>query len=522
MNDPIIGDGCTLYTGDCIEIAKTLPNQSIHCVITSPPYWGLRDYKVDGQFGLEPTPDLYVQHLVELFREIKRVLKDDGTVWLNLGDSYASNCSRASNGGRAGFGTPREGVFDRDANGLKDKDLIGIPWRVAFALQQPYILHDCIKNDVDKAWLAAMFDGEGCIGIRRFDSYRKEKKQIYQDGFVAYTVVTNNDIILLEKCVRITGKGNVKLKQSAGSTDGRGIVSRRDSYGWRLDGNDAINVIRAIYPYLIAKRKQACLAFTLDVIHKNKQRMDGKVPKDIQDKKAFLFESIKKCNQREKFDLPNWIEEPKQKIEDGWYLRSDIIWAKRNCMPESMKDRPTRNHEYIFLLTKSANYYYDYQAILEPATLSAIKRIKNSWNGTDDSELRKLRSSPQKTGDKPMGNRWLTRGFKIKEQIDNQQHHGQDIETNMMRNKRDVWWVATKPFKEAHFAVFPEDLIKPCVLAGCPQGGVILDPFNGAGTTGVVALKYGRNYIGSDINPAYIDMSNNRIKKSQQQMRFKI
>jgi DNA modification methylase len=377
-----------LLQGNCIDVVKSLEADSINCVITSPPYWGLRDYKVDGQFGLEPTPDLYVQHLIELFREIKRVLKDDGTVWLNLGDSYAGNCSRASNGGRAGFGTPREGVFDRGASGLKDKDLVGIPWRVAFALQA-----------------------------------------------------------------------------------------------------------------------------------------------------------------------------------DGWWLRSDIIWAKRNCMPESVKDRPTRSHEYIFLLTKSPTYYYDAEAIKEP-----------------------VMTTPHAPGNKKVDEGGLSSGSNITKK---QAVWGLDG----LRNKRDVWWVSTKPFKDAHFATFPEDLIEPCVLAGtsekgvCPECGknwervieitekghanydgseraiamghtadgptsrgaitpdmkqtigwqptcdcmvtapdgsrvlvhtdpipaTVLDPFNGAGTTGVVALEHGRDYIGIELNPDYIEMSKKRIDFAIQQ-----
>jgi DNA modification methylase len=311
MDNPIIIGDCTLYLGDCISVVKTLADQSVNCVITSPPYWGLRDYKVDGQFGLEPTPDLYVQHLVELFREIKRVLKDDGSVWLNLGDSYAGNCSRASNGGRAGFGTPREGVFDRGASGLKDKDLVGIPWRVAFALQA-----------------------------------------------------------------------------------------------------------------------------------------------------------------------------------DGWWLRSDIIWAKRNCMPESVKDRPTRSHEYIFLLTKSARYYYDNTAIAE----------KSEWASRD---YRSKIKGGVKSGGKTATGLYATDKVAYRE--------------DGLRNKRSVWWVSTKPFKDAHFATFPEDLIEPCVLAGSRKGDVILDPFNGAGTTGVVALKHDRDYIGIELNPDYIEMSQKRIDESIQQ-----
>lgn len=310
-----------LLQGDCLSVVKTLPDQSVNCVITSPPYWGLRDYKVEGQFGLEPTPDLYVQHLVELFREIKRVLRDDGTVWLNLGDSYNSQDAGKNPGGFQGKamrnnplmndaytrnGATKKGHID----GLKPKDLCGIPWRVAFALQA-----------------------------------------------------------------------------------------------------------------------------------------------------------------------------------DGWWLRSDIIWAKRNCMPESVKDRPTRSHEYIFLLSKSAKYYYDAEAIKEQSKAPDDNRgARNNRKRFPTEEINGIRGP----GIYPMA------------------------------NKRDVWWVSTKPFKDAHFATFPEDLILPCVLAGCPINGTILDPFNGAGTTGVVALKNGRNYIGIELNPEYIAMSEKRIAEATMQIRIAI
>jgi len=521
---------------------------------------------VAGQFGLEKTPEEYVAKMVEVFREVKRVLKKEGTAWLNLGDSYVgSGC------GTNDYQTPGSKSINKSdkmfsktppqqkVKGLKSKDLVGIPWRVAFALQAPYSVPVCIRNETDRAWLAAMFDGEGCIGIRRFASYRKEKQQVYQDGFVAYTVVTNNDIELLERCVAITGKGKVALKQSAGSIDGRGIVSRKDSYGWRLDGNDAIDVIRAIYPYLIAKRKQACLAYTLDVIHKNKQRVEGKVPKDIQNKKVFLFESIKRCNQRESVDLPKWLEEPKQKVEDGWYLRQDIIWHKPNPMPESVADRCTKSHEYVFLLAKSQKYYFDNEAIME----NTVEPY---------SEKRAIR--PQTSHGKeptPSGNSNNLTYAKIR--------------PNSMRNKRSVWTITTKPFKEAHeahFATFPEKLIEPMVKAGCPefvcnkcgkarkritepseeykkllgswtkdtdkskalrmeigfqahtkkvacssdyktigftdcncgvgfQGGIVLDPFIGSGTTGLVAKKLGRNYVGIELSSKYIKMAEKRL-----------
>ena len=290
----------TIIQGDCIEVLKSLPEGIANTCITSPPYFGLRDYGVDGQIGLEETPNSYVQKLVEVFREVKRVLRYDGTLWLNLGDSYAGNCSRTSTG-RAGYGEEREGIFTRGGDGLKPKDLIGIPWRVAFALQA-----------------------------------------------------------------------------------------------------------------------------------------------------------------------------------DGWYLRQDIIWHKPNPMPESVTDRCTKSHEYIFLLSKSQKYYYDNEAIKEQANPDTTVR---------DRDNTRLNNTPGRTR---MG------GLKIN-----------DYET---RNKRSVWTVATKPFSEAHFATFPEELISPCVLAGCPECGLVLDPFMGAGTTAYVSKKLNRQYIGAELNQEYIDIANKRIE----------
>lgn len=296
-----------IYNMDCMEGLKQLDDNSINCCVTSPPYWGLRDYGVEGQLGLESTPEEYVAKMVEVFREVKRVLRDDGTLWLNLGDSYCGNCSRTSTG-RAGLGNPREGVFTKKGKGIKPKDLVGIPWMVAFALRA-----------------------------------------------------------------------------------------------------------------------------------------------------------------------------------DGWYLRQDIIWHKPNAMPESVKDRCTKAHEYIFLLSKSRKYYYDNEAIKETA--------KNANKTISLGEKSFSKRQAKGVGVEPSGN-GKSDNYTVKE----------------YRNKRSVWTVTTKPFKGAHFAVFPEDLIEPCILAGCPAGGVVLDPFMGSGTTCMVAAMYQRNFIGFELNPEYCKMAEKRIE----------
>lgn len=369
-----------ILKGNCLEVLRGLPEASVHCAVTSPPYWGLRDYGVApsvwggdadcqhvfedrrwytensaaktngsveafsapgpdnaqrlkdarwrtdgickcgawrGPFGLEPTYQLFVDHCVDVFRELRRVLRDDGSLWLNLGDSFHS-------GNRGGYDRERAGVsknggqtasdFAHAPNrfpqaGLKDKDLCGIPWRVALALQA-----------------------------------------------------------------------------------------------------------------------------------------------------------------------------------DGWWLRMDNIWAKPNPMPESVTDRPTRSHEYIFLLTKSSRYYYDSAAIAEPL----------------DRPEEADRKTPAKFGG---ADKHVEAGKQSRLHSGNE-YRGTDTGT---RNKRSVWTVASQPFKDAHFATFPPALIEPCILAGCPEGGTVLDPFGGAGTTGLVSDRLGRSAILIELNPEYAAMAERRI-----------
>lgn len=307
-----------IVNGNCLEELKKLKPCSVDCCITSPPYFGLRDYGVDNQIGLEETPEEYIEKLVNVFREVKRVLKDDGTLWLNIGDSYAGGRGRwggadnmqakqKSNSGSLGqIGTQKKWTHET----IKQKDLIGIPWMLAFALRA-----------------------------------------------------------------------------------------------------------------------------------------------------------------------------------DGWYLRQDIIWHKTNPMPESVRDRCTKSHEYIFLLSKSPKYYFDNEAIKEVAVTGESTRDK---------------SAEGYQADYPNGKRFS----------DGARTYGK----GGMRNKRDVWTVPTKPYKDAHFATFPVKLIEPCVLAGCPVGGVVLDPFFGSGTTGEVAVQNGRDYIGIELNPDYIDISKKRLECVQMKL----
>lgn len=335
--------GITIYHGDCREVLASLEPESVQCCVTSPPYWGLRDYGTDGQLGLEPTPAEYVAQMVAVFREVRRVLREDGTLWLNLGDSY--NAYNGNAGPSSGFSAGSAADTERPklasghglrSKALKPKDLVGIPWRVAFALQ-----------------------------------------------------------------------------------------------------------------------------------------------------------------------------------EDGWYLRSDIIWAKPNPMPESVTDRPTKAHEYLFLLTKSARYYYDSEAIAEPVAPATIPRAGRAQE-SDKRENGVPGQSPHSLHMKRSGNKERkpasARGVPVDTNGEsNGAVAGSVPWEGVTRNKRSVWTVATKPFAEGHFATFPPRLIEPCILAGCPTGGTVLDPFNGAGTTGLVAKTLGREAIGIDLSADYCEIAAKRL-----------
>ena len=312
-----------ILVGDVLDRLADVPDGSVQCVVTSPPYWGLRDYGADGQLGLEATPDEYVANMVAVFREVRRIMADDGVLWLNLGDSYAAQRGGTTPpaetlaGGKNGWTNDGDrtnrGRMDgynpsRNASsfGLKHKDLVGIPWRVALALQA-----------------------------------------------------------------------------------------------------------------------------------------------------------------------------------DGWWLRQDIIWHKPNPMPESVTDRCTKSHEYVFMLTKSAKYYFDHEAIKEPSANLGKTNIRFGGNKYGDSKDPKHATKS--------GNEYTDSG---------------------QRNRRSVWSIPTRPFRGAHFAVMPEALVEPCVLASSHAGDTVFDPFTGSGTVAVVALRHGRNFVGTELNPEYAVIAQNRITDS--------
>ena len=332
-----------IICGDALDILKTFPDECINCCVTSPPYFGLRDYGVEGQIGLEETVEDYILRLLEVFREVHRVLKSDGTLWINIGDSYAGSGKGSSNypdnahnylqGTNKGMLAHKLKTYPQ--SGIKAKDLMGIPWMLALALRN-----------------------------------------------------------------------------------------------------------------------------------------------------------------------------------DGWYLRQDIIWQKPNPMPESVRDRCTKSHEYIFLLSKSRRYYFDYERIKEPC-VGFDKTSPRGSKGTltPNSGRRKGNAKTFRGGGVYTNNKSFMNSYPAE-----RNSHGNKENPTGLRNKRSIWTVATQGLKglgETHFATFPEKLIEPCILAGCPEGGIVLDPFAGSGTTGIVAIKNNRYYIMIDLNEHYCELQRTRILEEE-------
>ena len=495
-----------ILNGDCRDVLKTLPDCSVHCCVTSPPYFGLRDYGCAGQIGLESTPDAYVAELVAVFREVRRVLRDDGTLWLNLGDSYCNTNGYA----RAQPEFQRQGRNDAPANdrdltqlhkaGFKTKDLIGIPWSVATALRDPYYTGR-ITRERDRAWIAAMIDGEGTIcGFHH----------VREDGSPrtgVHITITNSSALLLDEAHRIWPTSRSEHQRA-----GAGHLGTRTTWRWIVHGaENKMLFLREVYPYLVAKKRQAMVAYNLLLMVPEAKRVGHSSGRDAaREKRAFLVQMLSDLNQGRPVDLPSWLVEPPSVFEPGYYLRQDIVWSKPNPMPESVRDRCTKAHEYVFLLSKSPRYYFDQKAIAEPVTQSTIERLSqpNLENQIGSARVPgktngNMKAKPPRFG----GDKY---GDDATDQSRTKSGNDYTMPTDGKRNKRSVWTVATQPYKEAHFATFPPKLISPMILAGCPVGGTVLDPFGGSGTTGEVAERYGRNSILIELNPAYIELQKQR------------
>lgn len=470
-----------IHFGDCRTSLRAMAaaGVKVQTCVTSPPYFGLRDYQVDGQIGLEETPEQFIAELVEVFRCVRDVLADDGTLWVNIGDSYASGGrkTRDSDGKLEQRGM---GTRPADPEGIKPKDLIGIPWLLAKALRDPYYTGK-IKRETDRVWLAAIIDGEGCFFIhKRKAGASSHAKYTRADGSEAnyartadtYGVgleICNTSKAIIDRVVEIAGGGTVTTQ-----TPDQNNRRKQTIYRWRIAPNEVKRIAREIYPHLVGKQKQARLICacpsTGDAAAKAHQAM---------------------------MDLHNGVDTvidypaPPTMFEPGFYLRQDIIWAKSNPMPESVTDRCTKAHEYVFLLSKGPRYFYDARAVFEDA-LTNLPIVKKPNSSRHDSTTARV---AEKDGYGSIG-----------------------AVAPGKRNRRSVWSIATKPYKGAHFATFPPALIEPCILAGSRPGDIVLDPFMGSGTTAAVAIEHGRQFIGCELNPEYKALQDERIAKAANEL----
>ena len=618
--------------GECLEILKKMKGNTIQCCITSPPYYGLRDYQVDNQIGLEKTPEEYISKLVEVFREVRRVLRDDGTLWLNIGDSYNGS-------GKAGkkenayferhteFGKPsqhKEKIGNpTHIDGLKPKDLIGIPWMLAFALRtdgwylrqdiiwclsggtwlyartqkgdmpvmvrdlarlkpetvqlwngkkwtpllgmnknkrrgdeleivlrsgerisctpthrfptnrglldaediragdiltscqlpEPETVKDCMIDE-DAAWFAGLYVAEGSKAgdtiqiagnVKETERWERVQRIVAKFGGAATRTVDGNKMN-----IRVYGKvlnaiidelttGRIAKNKGFATVSWRysnrfieammdGYLSGdggKDGNRWRLGFTRNYNLERdlrtacarlgwklTLNPRTVPYDGRAVPIFRGEI---RKYTSDHRNTKDRNE-----VVEIRKARCREVYDL-GVADEPHL-----FALASGVLShnSKPNPMPESVRDRCTKSHEYIFLLSKSKKYYFDYKAIQEPAVSKSPE--KESTRGEGYGEAKGIKNNPDRD-----------RGFS----------------NNGYRNKRSVWFINTKPYKGAHFATFPPELIRPCIKAGSKEGDIILDPFAGSGTTGQVALEEERNTLLIELNPEYIKLIENRLNK---------
>jgi len=376
--------------------------------------------------------------MVEIFREVRRVLRKDGTLWLNLGDSYNSIGHKKSNSGygstglAGGIAQEHSPTYrENSAPGLKHKDLCGIPWSIAKALQAPYYTGR-IRSELDRVWLAATIDAEGTIC--GFHHERKDGDGIRTGVHIA---ITNTNRVMLDNAFRIW-----PTSKDQHNTHGKGHFGKLDIWRWIAHDVDQLSLLMSeLYPYLIAKKKQCLLAYNFFELSKNAKRLGkGGEAEATRGKRSVLIHAISKLNHLQPSDIPSWCVEPPSLYEQGWFLRQDLIWSKPNPMPESVTDRCTKSHEYLFLLTKSARYFYDAEAIKEGGSGRTPGNRNYKYDGLVGHETKQ--------------------GILAQSDI-----------PQTDRNKRSVWTVATAPYPEAHFATYPPDLIKPCIMAGTSAKG---------------------------------------------------
>jgi len=448
------------HFGDCRDTMRRMiaDGVKVQTIVTSPPYWGLRDYGVDGQIGMEPTLREFIAGMVEVFRLCREVLADDGTMWVNMGDSY-----------------------------LENKQLAVQPHRLAIALQEPYYAGK-IKREADRAWLGAMIDGEGCFFIHKRKAGSSAHSRFTRaDGTEANYVrkvdtygvgleICNTQKAIIDRVQEIAGFGTMTT-QSPAQNNRRKILARE------------------VYPHLVGKRQQARLIYNCPssgeagaTAHQAMMDLHNGIATDV--------------------DYPA----PPTLFEPGFYLRQDIVWAKKNPMPESIKDRCTKSHEYLFFLSKREQYFSNFEAIREPASFGATPSGVGFGHGFDSPERIQQRGRSKRDSFKRDNSK---RASAIPGQSVGT-HRPDRVESDwdvLTRNKRSVWTIPTQAYAAAHFATFPETLVEPCVMAGSRPGDIVFDPFFGSGTTGSVAQRLGRHWIGCELNSAYEPLQRDRLRQ---------
>ena len=446
-----------------------------------------------GAFGLEPTIEAYVEHSVQILREIRRVLRPDGVCFWNIGDSYAS-------GGRTEYDPdpklPQRGGSQRNrstlTNGLKAKDLCLIPARVAIAAQQPYY-SGRIKRVEDRVWLAAMIDAEGCMFIHKRKAGQNNGQGYFRqnDTYGPGLEVTNTSERIVQRCMEIVGAGSI-CSQGPEENPKR----KQRIYRWNLRLIECRDIIREVYPYLVGKKQQA--------------RILCGCPSSGEKAEAAHAALI---------GLHNGVEtdidfhDPESMYEPGWYVRSDVIWNKLNPMPESVRDRPTDAYEHILMLTKSAHYYWNEEAVKEPcAGLTEHNVTGPGYSPPGQTPSNGNRAKMTAHARRKDGKRDGT-GTKVDSAVRGTHAGWEDTYQPQTRNLRNVWTFATAPYKGAHFATFPPELARRCILAGSRPGDFVMDPFGGSGTVARVALELRRKALSFDL--AYHELAKERTATLQ-------
>lgn len=691
-----------IYQGDSLEVLKTFEDNSIDCCVTSPPYYALRDYGADGQIGLEETPEKYIERLTSVFMEVHRVLKPNGTLWLNIGDSYWGGgwCGSELNEHSGEIQKGSKGTYCGDTmpackgkvGAYKPKDLIGVPWMLAFSLRSAgwYLRQDiiwCLSGGV-YVWVKSkrgvspmmikdlvrldpktvkLWNGDKWVNVLGYsESTDKEEKieivlrsgerigctgghkWVLKDGnevlaknlkigdviktctlpnssshtpsfmtkdllwflglYLAegsladdtiQIALNSNEVSMINRIEDVAkhlggtcthtidgNKLNVRiysqvlfatLHQYIGGKNAKNkhlnnicwsmpnewlkelIIGYFDGDGHYDKDNNRIRIgFTRNYDFerdlrVLASRLGAELTLNTSfskIGDKSYPSFRGEwrwcKPSHLNSKDKAEIVSIRKSRARHFYDISVDSEDHLFSLASGVLTHN----CKPNPMPESVKDRCTKSHEYIFLLSKSQKYYFDYEAIQEEANPNYIsKNIRfggNKYGDNDDPHFQiysgnvyepKMKVRTQNNGySKDGGHRdnsggvgdyskhGHTKNCQYDGQVPNTMHlkreEGIKDEVYFVRNKRDVWSINVKPNKEAHFATYPPKLVSTCILAGCPEGGVVLDPFIGSGTTGIVANKLGRHYVGIELNPEYVEMAERRIGLEKSQLKL--